>query len=68
MGDFRRRLGTPLVRSAGVEIGRVVPLTARQVAAALRVNRATIYSGVASGKIPHVRVGYALRILVRPTK
>jgi excisionase family DNA binding protein len=39
----------------------------RQVASALRINAATIYNGVAKGTIPHVRVGHALRIPVRPT-
>jgi len=56
-----------LVRNADIEIGRVIPLTVRQVATALRVNRATVYNGVAKGTIPHVRVGHALRIPVRPT-
>ena len=35
---------------------------------ALRVNGATIYHGVANGTIPHVRVGHALRVPVRPTR
>jgi excisionase family DNA binding protein len=56
-----------LVRNFDVEIGRIIPLTVRQVAAALSVNRATIYNGVARGTIPHVRVGHVLRIPVRPT-
>jgi len=65
---FRRRLGTPLVRNAEVEIGRVIPLTVRQVASALRVNPATIYHGVAKGSIRCIRGGHALRIPVRPTR
>jgi excisionase family DNA binding protein len=65
---FRRRLGTPLVRNAAIEIGQVIPLTVRQVASALQVNRATVYNGVARGTIPHVRLGHALRIPVRPTR
>jgi excisionase family DNA binding protein len=67
LGRFRRRFGTPVVRTGRIEIGRVIPLTVREVACALRVNPATIYVGVAKGKIPHVRLGHALRIPVRPT-
>ncbi|HET9597729.1 MAG TPA: tyrosine-type recombinase/integrase [Anaeromyxobacteraceae bacterium] len=67
LGPFRRRFGTPVVRNSRIEIGRVIPLTVREVASVLRVNRATIYSGVARGVIPHVRLGHALRIPVRPT-
>ncbi|HTS88825.1 MAG TPA: excisionase family DNA-binding protein [Gemmatimonadales bacterium] len=65
---FRRRLGTPLVRQADVEIGRIIPLTVREVANALSVNRATVYSGIAKGTIPHVRLGHTLRIPVRPVE
>jgi excisionase family DNA binding protein len=57
-----------LVRTGGIEIGEVIPLTVRQGASALRLNRATVYNAVAKGTIPHVRLGHALRIPVRPTK
>lgn len=56
-----------MVRTERLEIGKVIPLTVRQVAGVLRVNRATVYAGAANGKIPHVRIGHALRIPVRPT-
>ncbi len=47
---FRRRLGTPLVRTDRIERGKIIPLTVRQVAIALRENRAIIYNGVAKGR------------------
>ncbi len=67
LGGFRRRFGTPVVRSTRIEIGRVIPLMVREVASALRLTPATVYAAVAKGRIPHIRVGHALRIPVRPT-
>lgn len=61
---FSPRFGAPLVGNFEDEIGRIFPLAVRQVAAALSVNRATIYNGIARGTIPHVRVGHVLRIPV----
>jgi excisionase family DNA binding protein len=37
-------------------------MTPREVAALLKVSRATVYKLVAAGKIEHVRVGMAIRI------
>lgn len=57
-----RSLGTSLVHAGVVDVESVRWVSVRELAAMLRVSTSTVYQAVAAGRLPHVRVGAAIRV------
>jgi len=65
-GPIRTQYWAPVGRAADLILGVERLLTVKEVATRLHVCRATVYSMVERGELPHVRVGNAVRF--EPTR